>query len=261
MKPKKIFLTFLVLIGIGATTKSQTLDQSQLLSNSGISARTLSGYSIFQSFTCGITGKLTEIDLGVFNYINGSGTLQIYSGGNNLGPLLQSIPVNVYCASGNCLANFSTSVLVTAGQVYTFLFTPGIGIPDPYGVLAQVPGNYSGGQFGLIDPSGTYYPGWDLVFKTYVNSQLGIRTLDYDSTSLKIYPNPCSSITNLHINKPLNNATLTLFNLYGQQIKQLKNLSEQEFTLNRENVASGIYFVQIIENEKLIATEKLVITD
>jgi hypothetical protein len=257
----KLLLTFTLFFGTILPSNSQTIDQSQLLSNSGISARTLAGYSIFQSFTCGITGTLVEIDLGVFNYINGSGTLKIFSGSNNLGTLLQTIPVTVNCTSGNCFTNFTTSVPVTAGQVYTFLFTPGVGIPDPYGVLAQVPGNYSGGQFGLVDPSGTYYPGWDLTFKTYVNSQLGVKTLDFDNTKTILYPNPFSASTNLQINTPITNATLTLFNAYGQQVKKIQNITEQNVVIHREELSSGVYIMQLTEGATLISTEKLVITN
>jgi Secretion system C-terminal sorting domain len=261
MKTKTLLLLLLLVAGIINTSQSQTLDQSQLLSNSGISARTLAGYKIFQSFTCGTTGTLVEVDLGVFNAINGQGTLQIFAGGTNSGTILQTIPVTVTCASGNCFANFTTSVAVTAGQVYTFQFTPGAGIPDPYGVSAQVPGNYSGGQFGLVDPSGTYYPGWDLVFKTYVTTVLGVKTLDFDNTTTKLYPNPFSAATNLQINAPVTDATLTLFNVYGQQVQQIKNISEQNVVIHRDGLSNGVYLLQLTEADKLIGTEKLVLSN
>jgi len=232
-----------------------------LLSNSGISARTLSGYHVFQSFTCGVSGTLVEIDLGVFNAIDGAGTLKVYAGNSNLGTLLQTVPVTISCVSGDCFTHFITSVPVTAGQVYTFQFTPGAGIPDPYGVLAQVPGNYSGGQFGLVDPSGTYYPGWDLVFKTYVNTVLGVRTIDFDNTKTILYPNPFCASTNLQINTPITNATLTLFNVFGQQVKKIQNITEQNVVIHREELSSGVYIMQLTEGATLISTEKLVITN
>lgn len=259
MKSKNVFLLFLVLFGVGNCVNSQTLDQSQLLSNSGISARTLPGYRIMQSFTCGITGTLTEIDLGVFNYINGSGTLEVYAGNDNLGPLLQTLPVNVGCASGDCFAPFTTSVSVTAGEKYAFLFTPGAGMPDPYGVLAQLPGNYAGGEFGLIDPSGTYYPGWDLTFKTYVTTALGIRTLDYESKSITIYPNPCSTMASLQLPQPIQNGTVTLFDESGREVLRLHNQSGRVLSLHRDNLPAGIYSIQITENGKWMGSEKLII--
>ena len=75
------------------------------------------------------------------------------------------------CAK-SCLVPFATSAQVTAGQIYTFLFTPGTGITDPYGIQigASAPaGPYSGGRWTLIDPSGTYFEDkFDLVFQTFV---------------------------------------------------------------------------------------------
>jgi Secretion system C-terminal sorting domain len=259
MKANKQFKVLLLLILSTTAVTSQVLDQSQLLSNSGISARTLDGYRIFQSFTCGITGTLSEIDLGVFNYINGSGTLDIYAGSDNLGTLLQTVPVNISCQSGNCFANFTTSVPVTANEIYTFQFTPGLGIPDPYGVLAQLPGNYSRGEFGLVDPSGTYYPGWDLVFKTFVTSQLGITNLDYDTTALKIYPNPASTSVELRTNHAFTNASVIIFNLFGQPVRQMNNQSGQLISLNCENLTTGVYLIEVIEDEKPSVTSKLMI--
>jgi hypothetical protein len=151
---KRVILVILYWFFVPNLLKSQTLDQSQLNYNAGVSARTLPGYSHFQSFTAGITGTLVQVDIGVFNFINGTGTLIIYEGGDTTGNILQSINVNVNCPVGNCFANFPVSAAVIAGQVYTFRFIPGAGMPDPYGVQAEVPGTYGGGQFGLIDPSG-----------------------------------------------------------------------------------------------------------
>jgi hypothetical protein len=156
----------------GNGTGGQVLDQSQTVYNAGTSARNLPGYSEWQSFTAGLSGTMTEIDIGFFNAINGVGTLNIYKGAGDSGTLLQTQSVNVICAGGNCLLPFTVSVPVIADSQYTFQFIPGAGIPDPYGVQVEVPGTYAGGQMALIDPSGTSYPGFDMVFNTYVSGAL-----------------------------------------------------------------------------------------
>ena len=148
------------------------IDQSQTNYNGGTSARTLAGYSIFQSFTAGVTGTLIQIDMGFFNFINGIGTLKIFQGAGTGGTLLSSQIITVFCGGGNCLLSFPVNVPITAGSTYTFQFIPGAGIPDPYGVQVEVPGTYSGGYFGLIDPSGTYNTGFDMVFKTHVKTTI-----------------------------------------------------------------------------------------
>ena len=45
------------------------------------------------------------------------------------------------------------------------------------------------------------------------------------------------------------------------EIKNIKNNSGQTITLNRDNLPNGIYFLQMTQENKIIATEKLIITD
>lgn len=241
--------------------KSQTLDQSQLNSNNNISLRNLPGYSLLQSFTCGITGTLVEIDMGVSNAINGVGTLKIYSGSDTSGVLLQTTPVTINCPSGCLFTNFTTSVPVASGQIYTFRFTPGTGISDPYIIRAETPGTYAGGQIGYIDPSLLYYTGDDLVFKTFVNSSNGISTIDTYNSNIKIFPNPFVFQTTLQADKILKGSTLTVYNSLGQQVKQIRNISGQTITLYRDNLPSGLYFIRLMLDNKTFSADKLVITD
>ncbi len=76
-----------------------------------------------------------------------------------------------------------------------------------------------------------------------------------------IYPNPFSSHTVLELKVPVTNATLTVYNLYGQRVKQINNLSGQTINLQRENLPTGAYFIQLMQNDEIIATGKLVVTN
>lgn len=80
-------------------------------------------------------------------------------------------------------------------------------------------------------------------------------------TDFIISPNPFSSTTTLRVNSNLHNATLTLYNSYEQQVKQLKNIYGQEIKLQRDNLPSGLYFIRLTQEDKTFATDKLVITD
>ena len=150
-----------------AASAQQVLDQSQTLYNGGTSARNLPGYSEWQSFTAGLTGTLTEVDMGFFAGINanggtsmsGVGTLNVYLGNGLGGTLLQSEAVNVWATSSAtyapvCWNQWKTNVASVAGQMYTFDFVPGAGLPDPYGVCVgtnnltapYTAGSYDGGN-------------------------------------------------------------------------------------------------------------------
>jgi hypothetical protein len=89
-----------------------------------------------------------------------------------------------------------------------------------------------------------------------------------NNISLTISPNPFCSQTVLRTDNLLNNATLTVDNCFGQTVKQIKNINGQTVVFSRDNLASGLYFVRLTEENpafggagKTIAVDKLVITD
>ena len=89
----------------------------------------------------------------------------------------------------------------------------------------------------------------------------GINQPHNNGSALNIYPNPFSTQTTLQTDNPLNNATLTLFNSFGQKVKQIKNISGQTVTFYRDNLPNGLYFVRLTQDSKVIITKKLLITD
>ncbi len=89
----------------------------------------------------------------------------------------------------------------------------------------------------------------------------GFSEPELENNLVKIFPNPFSTEITLKINQNSKNATLTIFNSFGQQVKQIKNINGQTVTLHRDNLPSGLYFIRITQDSKVIATEKLVIMD
>jgi hypothetical protein len=76
-----------------------------------------------------------------------------------------------------------------------------------------------------------------------------------------ITPNPFSAQTTLQIDNLLHNATLTVYNCFGQTVRQIKNISGKTVTLFRDNLPSGLYFLRLTENTNFFFIDKLVITD
>jgi ribosomal protein S11 len=79
--------------------------------------------------------------------------------------------------------------------------------------------------------------------------------------AIKTFPNPFSDQTTLYLSVPYKHATLVIYNSFGQSIKEINNISERTITLQRDNLPSGIYFIQIVEDNQIIGTNKLIITD
>ncbi|MBI2281473.1 MAG: T9SS type A sorting domain-containing protein [Bacteroidetes bacterium] len=83
----------------------------------------------------------------------------------------------------------------------------------------------------------------------------------YSKNKLAVFPNPFSTQTTLQATHFFQNTTLTIYNSFGQTVKQIDNLSGQSIIFHRDNLVNGLYFVQLTQDNKIITTTKLVITD
>jgi hypothetical protein len=100
------------------------------------------------------------------------------------------------------------------------------------------------------------------TFCNYCFCGLGLSVTDIiKNINIQVSPNPFTSHTTINVSNGIRNATLTVYNLYGQQVKQIKNISQQTFTLHQDHLPSGLYYISLMQNNKIIATDKLVITD
>jgi Secretion system C-terminal sorting domain/Right handed beta helix region len=99
-----------------------------------------------------------------------------------------------------------------------------------------------------------------LIKTNYICSTTGI---DENNTEkdVFIFPNPFSSTTTVQTDNVFKDATLIVYNLHGQQVKQIKNISGQTVTLHRDNLPMGLYFIHLTQDNKTITTDKLIITD
>ena len=96
---------------------------------------------------------------------------------------------------------------------------------------------------------------------TVFENTTGIATISSNEQTISIFPNPFFMQTTIEADNLLKNATLTMDNCFGQTVKEIKNISGQTVTLFRDNLQSGLYFLRLTENNKIIATKKIVITD
>ena len=170
------------------------VDQEQCRYDGGLSARTPRNNQrgVWQSFTAGVSGWLTEVDIGLFgnlyNTIDSSlplmGTLGVYEGEGTHGTLLAAVTTQIECAGGDCMIPFFLSrcdrdtgdivgAYVVAGAQYTFSFTPGSGMPDPYGVQVGAHNPYHSGTLGystVIPGNDNVISNYDMVFTSWVDS-------------------------------------------------------------------------------------------
>jgi len=100
-----------------------------------------------------------------------------------------------------------------------------------------------------------YYPnGYGCQLLTSINN---LKT----EPEIQIYPNPFSNYTHLTIAGNYTNITLTIYNSFGQKLKENFYQNGQSIRIDRDSFANGLYFVQIRQNNKFIMTKKLIIKD
>ena len=132
------------------------------------------------------------------------------------------------------------------------------GIGSLFGLTVKlVPSFESGSTLNCFTQNGNtvYNSGGADCFLT-----LGLKNNESNLVAdLNISPNPFTELTNITTN--IKEGVLTICNLYGQQIKQLKIVSDQTIILQRDNLPSGLYFINITQNNKIVATKKLVVVD
>lgn len=133
----------------------------------------------------------------------------------------------------------------------------------------------------LIVGTNTYY-GWARLDLLATSTSFTIKDYAYESTPnaciqagqtnlgihgnttrniFSVFPNPFISTTTIQTIGNLKNATLTIYNSNGQMIKQVNNISGQTVSLSRDHLTSGLYFIRLTEKNKIIAIEKLIISD
>ncbi len=228
------------------------LDQSQPIGIWGLSARILPGYFVGQSFTAGISGTLVEIDMAFFNPINGVGILNIHAGEGFAGTLLQTLNVKVVCLGNDTLMQFMTSTPIIAGQVYTFEFIPGAGMPDPYGVREQSPGPYPRGKeiqaIGFIEQISDEF---DLEFLTFVVPSLFTQPISYlNILNISTYPNPATNIITLGYDLPkASSVGITIYNVTGVRMQEIQRvqgeIGHHEELLDLGGYSEGTYFINV----------------
>ncbi|MDQ3015763.1 MAG: T9SS type A sorting domain-containing protein [Bacteroidota bacterium] len=76
-----------------------------------------------------------------------------------------------------------------------------------------------------------------------------------------VYPNPFSISTTIQFDYFLDDVELILCNLQGKIVKRMFQISAEKFEIERAGLPCGIYFAFIKNNNRLLATEKIVILD
>ncbi len=96
----------------------------------------------------------------------------------------------------------------------------------------------------------------DLAFTGLV--PIGINENASSLASASVMPNPFSEQATLKLdNTQIENGKLEIYDVLGNKVREIQNLSGSSFIISREGLSSGIYFYTLTEKNALIVTGKL----
>jgi len=93
--------------------------------------------------------------------------------------------------------------------------------------------------------------------KFAINNSVGMFENESYHNLIKIHPNPTKDLINIDLGSLNGNVELTVSNALGQIVKREK-LSNQNTALDINNLENGIYFIQILSENKTISTQKII---
>lgn len=78
------------------------------------------------------------------------------------------------------------------------------------------------------------------------------------SSNLSIYPNPANNLITVSSNA-VSNLSISISDVAGKKII-MQNLTNQNGEVNVKNLVNGIYFLQVVKDNEIIKTEKIIIS-
>lgn len=211
----------------------------------------------------------------------------LYFGGSGSG-------IGAYCAPQN---NNAYSGYTVNGDYFPWALSAGTPICDTLATwydanfpgtmgLGTSIGNWPGQSdkylaLKLVVGTNTYY-GWVRLDVYPTSSSFTVKDYAYESTPnacivtgeiplgitenatenfLTIAPNPFHDVTSIQTSGDFSSGVLSIFDVHGKTfINQVMN-SNETFTLSREQLPSGFYYVSLTAKNNVIAIEKLVFID
>ncbi|MCF6132171.1 T9SS type A sorting domain-containing protein [Flavobacterium wongokense] len=96
---------------------------------------------------------------------------------------------------------------------------------------------------------------------TDCSALLSVEEINQMRHQISYSPNPFN--TELRISSKVNfeNATVKMYNSIGQLIREIADVNGDTAIIKRENLNNGVYFVQVVQEGKLLSTNKIIVAD
>lgn len=114
----------------------------------------------------------------------------------------------------------------------------------------------------ISDSIQTNKAGWmiDNIIISYAVMTGSIKEMNTDMVSINISPNPMTNFTTIRFdNRKNEKLTLRIFNTLGQIAGEIEDVTDNQIQIEKGDLTSGLYFVQLRNKQKIIGITKLVV--
>ena len=183
----------------------------------------------------------------------------LYDFSQNVGDTLNSILI--FCGPEIITAVNSVIIgttyhrrLITSSNCNWFTIEIIEGIGSNKGLLELFVGFEYGGSLICLSHNGqTIYP--DTT--TYCEVTVGI-TEHIEKIHTSVYTNPLKDKFEVSLSQRISDIKFKLYDTFGRNVMSNEFSNVNSFTIKRENISSGIYFYQLISENRIISTGKLI---
>lgn len=117
-----------------------------------------------------------------------------------------------------------------------------------YAVLALSTVSFNG---TIVNRSGQYLDNSTSVIEQSVMTAPGAE----------VYPNPCSSYVTISVPTYLTNATISIYTIQGQRVREMENVNGNIITIQTNNLPIGQYDIRGTQGGKTVLTKKVLLVD
>lgn len=97
-------------------------------------------------------------------------------------------------------------------------------------------------------------------YTTDICNPASVESIEGEQNIISIYPNPFSTSATISINGQLKmgNGEFVMYDIFGREVKKL-SIANYPFSIQRDNLPSGVYFYKVNAENKIIGTGKVII--
>ncbi|HTL80320.1 MAG TPA: T9SS type A sorting domain-containing protein [Bacteroidia bacterium] len=89
----------------------------------------------------------------------------------------------------------------------------------------------------------------------------GVHEIPLQKNQVTIYPDPFAAQATLQMKEDLHNASVSIYNSYGEEVKQMTQVKGKDILITRDQLPCGLYIVRVTENGHVVAVQKVMISD